>query len=358
MRNPPNYGSIVNLGKNRRRPLGVRVPNGYKLRDDFTEIIQYKYIGYFENTPQGKRDARLLLAQYNAGINVTVEVNSTPTFEDCATAFVERHLEILEHKKGKYSRNTEVALYGIIKNQCKDICQCKINTLRVYDIQTIADNCKDMSISSIGNLKVVLNGTFDYARKNGYISENFIKDIDFLYKKKSSEKHKVFTDAEIQRLWDNADDKGVKTVLMLIYTGMRINEFLSLPKNKIFLDSQYLVCGTKTEAGSNRKVPIADKVLPFFKEFYNNDSDYLLPGKSTHLTRNAYMTSYWDKVIKGLCMKHLPHDTRYTCATLLDKADVKDNIIKFILGHQQTDITNQVYIHPDVETLLKNINKI
>lgn len=67
MKNPNGYGGIVDLGKNRRRPIAVRVPNGVKLTEDCREIPQYKYLGYFERTPQGKKDAQLLLAQYNAG---------------------------------------------------------------------------------------------------------------------------------------------------------------------------------------------------------------------------------------------------------------------------------------------------
>ena len=31
MRNPNGYGSVVYLGKNRRKPYAVRVTNGYKL---------------------------------------------------------------------------------------------------------------------------------------------------------------------------------------------------------------------------------------------------------------------------------------------------------------------------------------
>lgn len=359
MRNPPNYGSIVNLGKGRRRPIAVRVPNGYKLRDDFTEIIQYKYIGYFENTPQGQKDARLLLAQYNAGINVPIQVNNVPTFRECAEAFVKRHVEVLAHNKGSISYNTERSLYGFIDNQCKDICDCKINMLKQGDIQYVADSNKTMAATSIGRLKFLIKGTFDYARKQGYITENFIDDIDFLYTKNNKSIHKVFTEEEVNKIWEYSDNEIAQTILMLIYSGLRINEFLSLQKNQIHLEEQYMICGSKTAAGKDRTVPIANKVLKFYKNRFNSDSDYLIPGMyAKHMSRNAYVTN-WNKFLNSIGLEpHIPHDTRYTCASMLDKANVKDNIIKFILGHQQTDITNQVYVHPDVETLLENINKI
>ena len=65
MKNPPGYGSIVDLGKGRRRPIAVRVPNGKKFNKQGKEIIDYKYLGYFERTKQGKQEAQIMLANYN-----------------------------------------------------------------------------------------------------------------------------------------------------------------------------------------------------------------------------------------------------------------------------------------------------
>ncbi len=45
-----------------------------KLTEDCREIPRYKYLGYFERTQQGKKDAQLLLAQYNEGHRVKAAV--------------------------------------------------------------------------------------------------------------------------------------------------------------------------------------------------------------------------------------------------------------------------------------------
>lgn len=65
---------------------------------------------------------------------------------------------------------------------------------------------------------------------------------------------------------------------MLIYNGVRISELLDLKKENVHLDKQYFdVTDSKTENGI-RKVPIADKVLDFYKSWYNDniESEYLL----------------------------------------------------------------------------------
>ena len=65
---------------------------------------------------------------------------------------------------------------------------------------------------------------------------------------------------------------------MLLYNGVRISELLDLKKEHVHLDEQYFdVISSKTENGI-RKVPIADKVLPFYKSWYAScpDCEYLL----------------------------------------------------------------------------------
>ncbi|QQY27063.1 site-specific integrase [Thomasclavelia ramosa] len=67
-------------------------------------------------------------------------------------------------------------------------------------------------------------------------------------------------------IWDNIRNKGDAVILMLIYSGMRIGELLNLKKEDIHFDETYLVITeSKTESGI-RKVPIADKVMKYYKE--------------------------------------------------------------------------------------------
>ena len=65
---------------------------------------------------------------------------------------------------------------------------------------------------------------------------------------------------------------------MLLYNGVRISELLDLKKENVHLEEQYFdVISSKTDNGI-RTVPIADKVLPFYKSWYesNDKSEYLL----------------------------------------------------------------------------------
>ncbi|MBR7045357.1 MAG: tyrosine-type recombinase/integrase [Lachnospiraceae bacterium] len=61
----------------------------------------------------------------------------------------------------------------------------------------------------------------------------------------------------------------------------------------------------------------------------------------------------------SLGFKHLPHDTRHTCISMMTEAHVDQTMIKKIVGHSGAmTLTERVYTHLDVKALLEAINKI
>ena len=54
-----------------------------------------------------------------------------------------------------------------------------------------------------------------------------------------------------------------------------------------------------------------------------------------------------------------PHCTRHTCISMLTEAHVDQTMIKKIVGHSGAmTLTERVYSHLDIETLVEAINKI
>ena len=111
-----------------------------------------------------------------------------------------------------------------------------------------------------------------------------------------------FTKDEIKRLWELAEDPYYQIILMLIYNGCRISEFLDLKKEHVHLDEQYFdVIASKTENGI-RKVPIADKVLPFYRAWYEGSTcEYLLhTPEQKHFDYRNYYDSYFISLMEQL----------------------------------------------------------
>ena len=60
----------------------------------------------------------------------------------------------------------------------------------------------------------------------------------------------------------------------------------------------------------------------------------------------------------ALGAEHKCHDTRHTTISLLTVAGVDERIIKKIVGHAGSSITENVYTHIDLKPLLEAINML
>ena len=196
-------------------------------------------------------------------------------------------------------------------------------------------------------------------------AKDYSQYVDILkYKDKNPNKYNRdrFTKDEIDKIWTQCDDKYYQIVLILLYSGVRISELLDLKKENVHLDEQYFdVVKSKTENGI-RKVPIADKVLPFFKSWYASDSkcEYLLHTEDgKHFLYRNYYDSYFKPLMTNLDIDRTPHCCRHTCISMLADAHVDQTTIKKIVGHSGAmTLTEKVYTHLDINELVKAINLI
>lgn len=149
----------------------------------------------------------------------------------------------------------------------------------------------------------------------------------------------------------------------MIYSGMRIGELRDLKKEHVHLDERYFYIDKSKTPSRVRNVPISKKVLPFFNYWIEKESkcDYLITiRKGRYFHDRNFGDSYWNLILKeiGISSSHKPQDTRYTCVSLLAKAEVDDKIVKKIVGHTGQCVTEIVYTHLYMEQLLDAIDKI
>jgi len=215
-----------------------------------------------------------------------------------------------------------------------------------------------MSRSSLEKVKIVASLIYKYAMENDIVNKNY---ADFLkLPKVDKEEKSIFTDLEIQKLEKAEKVEWVDTILILIYTGMRINEFLSLTKFSVDMDKQLITGGLKTEAGKNRVIPINPKILKHIQKWYNKNGDRLIckeDGKE--IKDKYYREELYYPALEALGIRKLtPHSCRHTCASLLDKGGADTLSIQKLMGHAKYATTADMYTHVDLEKLRNAINKI
>ena len=76
-------------------------------------------------------------------------------------------------------------------------------------------------------------------------------------------------------------------------------------------------------------------------EFLFNDED---GQQGTYMTYDKYRRR-WEKVMKRFRIKHRPHDTRHTFITKAKSAGMDEYLLKLMVGHEISDVTEKVYTH-------------
>lgn len=334
----------------RRRPYMIRKTAGWEydpVKDK--QVQKYAVIGYAAT----KAEAMQMLAEYNQ--NPFDVKAAKATFQDVYDQW----------SKVKYPTISKSNVHGYEASYrvCGTLYNKVFKEIRLVDLQFVVDTC-GKNYPTLKKLKILFNQLYEFAMKNDICNKDYSEYVDILrYKDKNPDKrdHNKFEKAEIDRLWQITDQPYYQIVLMLIYNGCRISEFLDLKKENINLEEQYFdVVSSKTENGI-RRVPIADKVLPYYKAWYeSSDCEYLIHTPDhKHFEYRNYYDSYWTPLMESLGFEHKPHDTRHTCISMLAEAHVDQTMIKKIVGHSGAmTLTERVYTHLDIEALVEAVNKI
>ena len=350
MKLPNGFGSVYKLSGNRRNPYRAIVTERWLIDKDTGKWKQKrKTIGYYRT----KNEAMIALADYNKS---PYDVDASKvTFQEVYERWSAEHFPTVSKSNAKGYR----AAYLL----CDSIANKRMADVKLDDLQYIADN-SGKNTPTLRKYKVLIGLMFKYAVIHDIITPDMNK-AQYIDIKKAGNPNaynrEPFSKKEIETVWKWKDTNVYfNVILMLIYSGCRISELLDLKKENVNIEERWFdVIASKTESGI-RKVPISDKILPFFEYWYNlNDCEYLLStpdGK--HFVYRNYYDSYWKPLIEQMGMNHRPHDTRHTCISLLAEAGVDDRLVKKIVGHKGQGVTQQVYTHFEIDALLNAINKI
>jgi len=223
-------------------------------------------------------------------------------------------------------------------------------------MQSVVDQC-ERGFGTLKKIKVLFNQLFKYALETDIVTKDYSKFVE-LGENESESTKKPFSDEEIRLLFNNVDRMDfIDTVLILIFTGLRIGELLLIKTADVDIDNRTMKGGLKTAAGKNRIIPINNKILPFVTRRKSEGHEYLIVNhEEKQMKYWNYYEEKWKTLMTQLEFDHKPHDCRHTFATLMDNAGANKVSIKRIMGHASTDITDKVYTHKDIDELKKAVD--
>nr|DAW15241.1 MAG TPA: Integrase [Caudoviricetes sp.] len=337
MRKPNGYGSIKKLSGNRRRPFVfvISVEGKQKSVQYFTtqveaEIFQadYNKLHFHRSLPAHQ----ITLAElYHRWLPAhTANTNpSQSTLDSYTNSF--KHLVPLHYEP--------------------------IQNLKYADYQKNLDSMRKsgLSYSSCKKVRSLISLLEKYAVKIELINKCYAPLLS-IGKNKAVRPHHPFSRQKINLLWVHCDEPGVDTVLILLYTGMRVGEMLALQKTDVNIRQGYIRITKSKTASGIRTIPIHHRIFPLIvRRMKSSGSSLIADSEGKQYDYSCYCI-IWREVMHSINADgHTTHDCRHTVATLLDNAGANETAKRRILGHTGGDVTERVYTHKNIRQLRKCI---
>lgn len=244
----------------------------------------------------------------------------------------------------------------------------KMRNLRTCHIQEAIDEAEKSGIGYATWKKIqnIASLMCQAAMANDLLDKNYAQLVTMPQKKEKTEKVS-FTRDQLETMWGLCSDRSVAGILLMCYTGLRLNEFLDIKKDWVDLDNNIIHAeGSKTEAGKNRIIVVPQRAKILLDLLIKTQGEYLYPSPSgkrceakNYRDRDFYATL--DKYGLNPTGEITPHSCRHTYAMLCVVSGVDQKATMDSIGHSKYSTTLEIYADAtkkDVDYLRREINKI
>lgn len=375
----------------RPRSKHKRLPNGFgqikeikdqNLRKPFRAMVT---VG---KTPEGKPICKIVGYQktYNEAYEMLVEYHKNPydlsknmTVKELFEKWYPIYEEKLKEPKG--GRSIKAAW-----NYVHPIHNMNVSDVRVRHLKNSMENGyiidkdgskKEVTANMKTRIKSMFNLMFDFALEYELVTKNYARDFKLSKEilnqcEEERTEHIDFTNDEMNTLWNNVYTTPYVDILLIqCYTGLRPQEIGLVRLSDIDWEMNLITTGMKTDAGYNRPIPINSGIKDLIMFRYNQaieiGSEYVFNcvdsncrgSNKNELNYNRYRKRVNNIVSElNLNPEHRCHDGRVEFITLAKKYKMDEYAIKYIAGHEVSDITEKVYTRRNIDWLKEEMEKI
>lgn len=345
-------GTVTHLSGKRRKPWRAFAPAIEGPDGTFSR----KSLGYYETRQEA--------------LDALVVYRLSPASDKMSFTWEQLHAEWEQVAYRNITKSTKQSYDAAWGHYPKQIRKQKVKDIRSGQLQAVIDSAvkQGKSRSSLEKIKVLAVMMEDYACQNDIISKNYAKFLSLPREEK--EEKAIFNTMDMKKIEEGAKNNiGISDlILVMCYTGWRIQEFCLLSIFSYDRKEKTLTGGLKTDAGRDRVVYVPNKVLPIVEKYaaLNGPSLFcrqtadgkLVPYEVKRLRSDFYdtLTALGIKAAEG--KKLTPHSTRHTYNSMLNRAGV-DLTTRMKLMGQVSEVTNlEKYTHSDLEQMKQAAEKI
>ena len=292
--------------------------------------------------------------------------NTNPDIDITFQKLYERWVLDHESKVGESTMKGYAASF----KHFKPIWGHKFRTVTTDDMQEcLNDGDKGRRTKEL--MKALASSLFKYAASRQIVSHNYAQYLYVGNEKKGT--HPAFTAKQIEQIRKAAAAGDVRAIYTycLIYLGFRPNEMLSLQRDAYHKeeDVEYLVGGGKTEAGTDRIVPISPKIKSYIYELILKSNPYIFPREDGKLMDDKWFRDrYFYPLLADLLIQPMPdkehpavlvpYSCRHTFTNFLKNVEGARKDKASLVGHTDYSFTEKAYQSAELYNLVAIVNKI
>ena len=269
-----------------------------------------------------------------------------------------------------------------------------LDDLSFEDFQDYFISIKTLKVTTIKRKRVVLHRFMKYCYRKQLCKEKLYEYIDPIKNKKSVAPKEVLTKEEIVTLFNylngqinTLSEKKAQSyyhylyycairnkllISMLLYTGCRAHEAVSLKKQDVNLTNETILLFTK--GSKYNQIPIHDALLQAFKTYEQEietldetlkqvleTSPYLFPSKTNIETYMSTRTLHdLMNKLSNVMGRHIhAHLFRHTFASYCIASNMDISTISALISHSNPSITLSIYTHEiDAHNKQQQIKKL
>lgn len=325
-------GSVYKLNGRRRKPWAARVTIGWELNADTGKSKQiYQPIGTFATRVEAETALNNYLTNpYDISVN-------TITFSQVYDRWSAEYYESLKNESSARS-------YKAAYKYCEKLYNMRFRDIRVSHMEGVIKDA-DVGEATKSRMKSLFNLMYKFALKHDIVDKDYSALFVHKVGKRDKKARIPFKNSEIQRLWQIQNFGVADMILFSLYTGFRPSEVLLIETRFVDLVRWRIKGGMKTEAGTDRIVPIHELIRPIVSRRYNPDNKYLFPNELNEFMTYDQYRGRFKKVMNRLGITHTPHEARHTFISCAKYFHVDENLLKAVVGHKIRDVTEAVYTH-------------
>lgn len=283
-------------------------------------------------------------------------IAALPTLKDSTLpadlSLAELHAQYLQTDEYK---NLSYSLRARFKTAWKRLEPISYRGISTLTVAGIEDHLKTAtkSYDTAHEAQVLLSHLYRLAIKQELVQVNKAQSAENPYPHPKPKRH-VWSESEINAFW--ADLPGhpfTAYILIACYAGLRYGELASIRLSNVHLDENYMIGGIKTDAGTDRQIPIHARIKPLIAALVLQNKIKLL-----EISEPKFYTLY-NETLSRLNLPPLPfHTCRHYFFSRLTAAGVQGGLIAEVGGHASYLTTLKNYVRIPIADKVDAVNKI